>query len=119
MVTTAQAAKPIKIGIIGPMAFVQGENHWAGAQLAADEINKTGGIKVGNEKRPIELVKADSNEIQSVPDSTNAMERVITQDKVDVVVGGFRTEAVLAMQDVAMDYKKLFLGAGAAHDQLG
>lgn len=118
-VTVAQAATPIKIGIVGPMAFVQGENHWAGAQLAADEINKAGGIKVGNEKRMIELVKVDSNEIQSVPDATNAMERAITQDKVDLLIGGFRTEAVLAMQDVAMDYKKIFLGAGAAHDQLG
>lgn len=113
------AAAPIKIGIVGPMAFVQGEHHWAGAQLAAEEINKAGGIRVGNQTRPIELVKVDSNEIVSVPDAANAMERVITQDKVDFVIGGFRTEAVLAMQDIAMDYKKIFLGTGASHDQLG
>lgn len=119
VVPAAQAADPIKIGIIGPMAFVQGENHWAGAEMAKDEINKAGGIKVGNEKRQVEIVKIDSNEIQSVPDATNAMERALTQDKVDFVIGGFRTEAVLAMQDVAMDYKKIFLGVGAAHDKLG
>lgn len=117
-VTAAQAASPIKIGVVGPMAFVQGENHWAGAQLAADEINQAGGIKVGNEKRKIELVKVDTNEILSVPDASNAMERVITQDKVDFVIGGFRTEAVLAMQDIAMDYKKIFFDVGAAHDKL-
>src|SRR5581483_11605448 len=53
MVTTTQAAeKPIKIGIIGPMAFVQGENHWAGAELARDEINKAGGIKGRKPKAP-------------------------------------------------------------------
>lgn len=118
MLSTAHAADPIKIGIVGPMAFVQGENHWNGAVLAADEINKAGGIKVGNESRPLELVKVDTNEILSVPDAANAMERVITQDEVDFVVGGFRTEAVLAMQDIAMDYEKIFLGVGAAHDQL-
>lgn len=117
-VTATQAASPIKIGVVGPMAFVQGENHWLGAQLAADEINKAGGIKVGNEKRTIELVKVDTNEILSVPDAGNAMERAITQDKVDFVIGGFRTEAVLAMQDIAMDYKKIFFDVGAAHDQL-
>lgn len=117
-VTAAQAADPIKIGIVGPMAFVQGENHWRGAEMAADEINQAGGIKVGKEQRKIELVKVDTNEILNVPDAANAMERAITQDKVDFVIGGFRTEAVLAMQDVAMDYKKIFLGAGAAHDQL-
>jgi branched-chain amino acid transport system substrate-binding protein len=42
----------------------------------------------------------------------------MTQDKVDFVVGGFRTEAVLPMQDIAMDYKKIFIGCGAAHPEL-
>jgi branched-chain amino acid transport system substrate-binding protein len=112
-------AQTIKIAILGPMNFVQGENHWAGAEMARDEINKAGGINVDGKKRMIELVKADTNEIQSVPDATNAVERVITRDKVDFLIGGFRSEAVLAMQEVAMDYKKIFLGAGAADAKLG
>jgi branched-chain amino acid transport system substrate-binding protein len=115
----ALAQSTIKIAILGPMAFVQGENHWAGAEMARDEINKAGGISVGGRKRMIELVRADTNEIQSVPDATNAIERVITRDKVDYLIGGFRSEAVLAMQEVAMDYKKIFLGAGAADARLG
>jgi branched-chain amino acid transport system substrate-binding protein len=44
---------------------------------------------------------------------------VITRDKADFVIGGFRSEAVLAMQEVAMDYKKLFLGVGASDAKLG
>src|SRR3990172_12265464 len=112
-------AQTVKIAILGPMAFVQGENHWAGAEMARDEINKAGGINVGGKRVQIELIRADTNEIQSVPDATNAIERVITRDKVDFLVGGFRSEAVLAMQEVAADNKKLFLGAGAAHPQLG
>ena len=112
-------SQTIKIAVLGPMAFVQGENHWAGAEMARDEINKAGGIAVGGKKRQIELVRADTNEIQSVPDATNAIERVITRDKVDFLIGGFRSEAVLAMQEVAMDYKKIFLGAGAADAKLG
>jgi branched-chain amino acid transport system substrate-binding protein len=112
-------AQTIKIAILGPMAFVQGENHWAGAEMARDEINKAGGIKVGGKTMRVELVRADTNEIASVPDATNAIERVITRDKVDFLIGGFRSEAVLAMQEVAMDYKKLFLGVGAAHSKLG
>jgi len=112
-------AQNLKIAILGPMAFVQGENHWAGAEMARDEINKAGGISVGGAKRQVELVKIDTNEILSVPDATNAIERAITRDKADVLVGGFRSEAVLAMQEVAMDNKKLFLGVGAAHSKLG
>jgi len=117
--STAFAQNTIKIAILGPMAFVQGEHHWNGAQMARDEINKAGGISVGGKKMQVELIRADTNEIQSVPDATNAVERVITRDKADVLVGGFRSEAVLAMQEVAMDYKKLFLGVGAAHSKLG
>jgi len=115
----ALAQGTIKIAVLGPMAFVQGENHWAGAEMARDEINNAGGISVGGKKRKIELVRVDSNEIQSVPDATNAMERAITREKADFVIGGFRSEAVLAMQEVAMDYKKIFLGCGAADAKLG
>ena len=114
----AWGAKTIKIGVIGPMQFVQGKGHWNGAVMAAEEINAKGGVKVGDKMMKIELVKADSNEFLNVTDATNAMERLMSRDKVDFVVGGFRSEAVLAMQDIAMDYKKIFIGCGAAHPEL-
>jgi len=114
----AWGAKTIKIGVIGPMQFVQGKGHWNGAVMAAEEINAKGGVKVGDKMMKIELVKADSNEFLNVTDATNAMERLMSRDRVDFVVGGFRSEAVLAMQDIAMDYKKIFIGCGAAHPEL-
>ena len=114
----ARAADTIKIGVIGPMNFTQGKGHWNGATMAAEEINAKGGVQVGQKKMMIELVKADSNEFINLTDATNAMERLMTQNKVDFVVGGFRTEAVMAMQDIAMDYKKIFIGCGAAHPEL-
>jgi len=107
----------IKVGIIGPMQYIQGKNHWWGAEIGRDEINETGGIKIGDKTYTIELIQADSNEINSVTDATAAMEKLITIDKVDFVMGGIRTEAVLPMQDVAMDNKVIFFGAGAA-DQI-
>ncbi len=110
----AEEAKVIKIGVIGPMQYVQGEHHWYGATMARDEINDAGGVTVAGETYQIELIKTDSNEILSVTDAASAMERLITVDKADFVVGGFRTEAVLPMQDIAMDYKTIFLGCGAA-----
>jgi branched-chain amino acid transport system substrate-binding protein len=114
----AWGAKVIKIGVIGPMNFVQGKGHWNGATMAAEEINAKGGLWVGKKQMKVELVKADSNEFLSVTDATNAMELLLTRHKVDFIVGGFRTEAVLAMQDMAMDYKKIFLGCGAASDEI-
>lgn len=112
--TTAEEAKVIKIGVIGPMQFVQGEHHWYGATMARDKINDAGGVTIDGEKYTIELIKTDSNEMLSPTDATAAMERLIAVDKADFVVGGFRTEAVLPMQDVAMDYETIFLGCGAA-----
>ena len=40
----AWGADDVKIGVIGPMQFTQGEGHWNGALLAAEEINAKGGI---------------------------------------------------------------------------
>ena len=40
----AWGAKTIKIGVIGPMQFVQGKGHWNGAMMAAEEINAAGGV---------------------------------------------------------------------------
>lgn len=117
--TAALANDPVRIAVVGPMGFLQGENHWRGAVLARDQINEAGGIDVDGEKRPIELIQVETNEMLSVSDATNAMERAITRNRADFVVGGFRTEAVLAMQDVAMDYETIFLGVGAAHEELG
>jgi len=114
----AWGADPIKIGIIGPMQFTQGEGHWNGATMAAEEINKAGGISVKGTKRPVQLIKVDSNEFLSIPDATNAMELAISKERADFVMGGFRTEAVLVMQDIAMDNKKIFMGCGAAHPEL-
>ncbi|MGC1401462.1 MAG: ABC transporter substrate-binding protein [Thermodesulfobacteriota bacterium] len=118
MCFSAWGAGTIKIGVIGPMNFMQGQGHWNGALMAANEINAKGGVQVGREKMKIELVKTDSNELLNVTDATNAMERLTTQDKVDFVVGGFRSEAVLAIQDIAMDYKEIFIVCGAAHPEL-
>jgi branched-chain amino acid transport system substrate-binding protein len=115
---TVAFGQEIKIGVIGPMQFVQGHGHWNGATMAAEELNAKGGVQVGNKKMKIALIQADSNEFINVTDATNAMERLITKDKVDFVVGGFRTEAVLVMQDIAMENKKIFIGVGAAHNEL-
>ncbi len=118
-VPLAQAKpEPVKIGIVGPMAFIQGEDAWNGASLAADELNAAGGIQVGAVKRPVQLVKVDTNEIMNVADAANALERAITRDKIDFAVGGFRSEAALAMQEVAVDNKKIFIVTGASLDKM-
>ncbi|RJQ10264.1 MAG: ABC transporter substrate-binding protein [Bacillota bacterium] len=108
----------IKIGIIGPMQFLQGRHHWLGAQMAEEDINAAGGVKIGDKTYLVKCIQIDTNEILSVDDAANAVERAITVDNVDFLVGAFRSEATLAMQDIAMDYKKIFVVCGASHTEL-
>ncbi len=100
------SAESVKVGIIGHMGFFSGDHMWRGAVVAAEKINEGGGV-LGKE---IELVKVHSNEMVSVPDAASAMEKLITVDKPAAVIGGLRSEATIAMQDVACDYRTIFFG---------
>jgi branched-chain amino acid transport system substrate-binding protein len=77
------AQEPIKIGVIGPHsgpAAFDGQSNLIGAQVAADEINKAGGLLGG---RKIEIVAADSRGIPA--EAVSAYRKVVTQDKVVAV----------------------------------
>jgi branched-chain amino acid transport system substrate-binding protein len=116
--TQVEAQKKIKIGVMGPMKFTRGEHAWYGAQLAAEEINAAGGIMIKGEKHLIELIKADTNEFVSIPDAVSTTERLITVDKVNFLVGGSRTEACLAQQEVMADHKVIWGNSGGiAHPE--
>ncbi|RFA28514.1 hypothetical protein CAI21_11605 [Alkalilimnicola ehrlichii] len=91
----------------------------AGALLARDQINAEGGINVGGVHRPIELIQVDSNEMVSIADAVARLEQALAAHDIDFIIGGFRSEAVLAMQDLAMEHETIFLGTGAAHGDLG
>jgi branched-chain amino acid transport system substrate-binding protein len=112
------AAKEIKVGVIGPMQFQMGKHHWMGATMAADEINAAGGVKVGNDTYKIKLVKVDSNELVSPSDAANAAEKAITVDKVDFLMGTIRSEAALAVQEVAMDHQTIFMVCGSSETKM-
>lgn len=105
----------IKVGVLGPIKFLTGQHLWWGAQLAADEINNAGGVDVKGVKHKIALVKADTNEYQSVPDAINAAEKLISIRKVDILLGGQRSEAVLAIQEIMADNRIIFMNCGSSH----
>jgi len=111
--TYSHAGDKIKVGVIGPMKLLIGEHQWMGAQLAAEEINNSGGIQVGSKTYMIDLVKVDDNNILSVSDAVSAIERAITVEKVDFLTGGGRSEAMLAEQEVMADHKTIYLNTSS------
>ncbi len=108
--------KPIKIGVIGPLSHASGKALANGISMASEEINNSGGINVDGQKRSIQLIRRDSNELMSVTDAATAVERLLTVDKVDFLIGGWKTDSVMAMVDNAMDYKKIMITEGMHTD---
>jgi branched-chain amino acid transport system substrate-binding protein len=107
----------IKIGIYGPLKFLVGIDAQRGAMLAAEEINEAGGINIKGKKHKVELFIADSNELISVPDALNAVERLIKLNNVRFVIGGYRSEAALAMMDMMFKNKVIFMTTACSHTE--
>jgi branched-chain amino acid transport system substrate-binding protein len=110
---TPAVAKELKFGILGPMKFALGQQTWNAAVISADMINESGGIKVGKDTYTVKVIQYDTNEFISLDDAVSAAERAVTVDKCNFVVGGIRTEAVLAMQEVMMDHKVIYFDSGS------
>jgi branched-chain amino acid transport system substrate-binding protein len=95
-------AKPYKIGSLQPLsgaAAAGGKTALVGIQMAADRINKSGGI-LG---RPVELVVED---YESKPDvGRRKAEKLAVEDKVDAEVGGFLSNVCLACMPVWEEHK--------------
>ncbi len=100
--TAAWAAGPMKIGVVlpfsGPVGS-DGQRTFNGVELAVKEINAAGGIDFNGKKTPIEIVREDStcNPRMSVA----AVEKLMTRDKVSVVIGDFCSTSTLADAEVA------------------
>jgi branched-chain amino acid transport system substrate-binding protein len=94
----AAAQEPVKIGVIEPLtggvAF-DGTSFVKGAQLAAQQVNAAGGL-LGTK---LELVVADG--ACKPADSVSAAEKLITSDKVPVLIGAFCSGATQAVMPVA------------------
>jgi branched-chain amino acid transport system substrate-binding protein len=102
----APAGKPIKIGqalaLTGPFAQT-GLVHKIVSEYYVDRLNKKGGL-LG---RPVEYVVLDD---QSKPDVSRTLyEKLITSDKVDLILGPYGTASILAAMGVAQRYKKVFI----------
>ena len=106
----AFAAEPIKIGIIDPLTgpYKTSSIHDVhGATVAMDAFNKRGGV-LG---RPVTLIEAD--DASNVETAVKVAQKLIGQDRVDVLMGTFNGEVALAVSELAMREDKLFMVTGA------
>jgi branched-chain amino acid transport system substrate-binding protein len=107
-VTSAEAASPIKVGLISAWDYAGGQGAKRGALMAVEELNASGGL-LGRELKPIMY----DNKL-SADESKRATERLLYKDKVDVIVGYWRSDLAIVAQPLIMEAKKIFMVAGAS-----
>ncbi len=105
----------IKIGVVAPVtggASTTGTDMWQAAVLAADEINAKGGVPVNGVNMKVKLIKGDTE--TSREGGVKAVTKLITVDKVDILIGGFSSGITYADQVVAAEHKVPFIITGAS-----
>jgi branched-chain amino acid transport system substrate-binding protein len=105
---------PVIIGVPTFLGSIEGGEALKAVQMAADEINAKGGVTIKGAKHQI---KIEASEIRDgapgvpVPEALLGIEKTILDKKVHaIVVGPFRSEALLASMDLLAKYKVPMLG---------
>jgi len=104
------AGPPIKVGILDPLSspYKTSSIHDVhGATVALDLYNKRGGV-LG---RPVAIIEAD--DASDVQTAIKAATKLITEDRVDFLMGTFNGDVALAVSDLAKKENRLFMVTGA------
>ena len=113
------AGKPVRLGFsiaktgmfaAAAQSQVQTYDFWK------NQVNAAGGLDVGGQKRPIEFVSYDD---QGNPAQTAKFyEKLITEDKVDLLLAPWGTSAHIGVAPVVERYKFPLIGNSAASTEL-
>jgi branched-chain amino acid transport system substrate-binding protein len=99
-------------------AAAEGESNLRGATLAVEQINAQGGITVKDQagRMLLELVVGDTR--TTPEEGAAAATKLVTEDRVDVVTGGYSSPVTLAGQPVIAASQTPFLIGGASTPQV-
>jgi len=105
LTATLTVAQTIKVGaplpLTGPLS-PEGEKQRQGYDLWAEQANANGGIKVGSERRKVEIVYYDYQ--SKTPRAVQLAEKLITSDEVDFLFSPFGSGATKAASGVSEKY---------------
>ena len=112
--SAVHAQQYITLGVPTSLKLIEGYEGHRAAQLAVEEINAKGGVKVGNEKRLLRIEALDIRDGEPgvpVSEALLGIEKLILDKKIyAAVVGNFRSEALLAAMDIYSKYKVINIG---------
>lgn len=117
--TPASAQDTIKIGYAisktGPNAAGAGVTTLPNYQLWVKDVNDAGGLKVGGKQMKLEVIEYDDR--SSSEEAVRAVERLATQDKVDVLLPPWGTANNLAVGPIFDRYGYPHLAGTAVTDR--
>ena len=103
------------VQLTGPVANT-GRYYRDAYQFAIDKINAAGGVKVGSQTRKLALKLYDNQ--SDVNLSVRQYTQLVSQDKVDLLLGPFASNFALADSAVSEKYKVPMVQGGGASDQI-
>jgi branched-chain amino acid transport system substrate-binding protein len=117
--TTAASAQDIVLGasvqLTGPVANT-GRYYRDAYEMAVDKINAAGGVKIGGQSHKLALKIYDNQSDVSL--SVRQYTQLVTQDKVNLLLGPFASNFVLADSAISEKYKIPMVEGGGASDQI-
>ncbi|MBF0510451.1 MAG: ABC transporter substrate-binding protein [Deltaproteobacteria bacterium] len=112
--TTFAADGQVVIGVPTSLTFLEGKESIKAVELAVEEINAKGGVKVAGKSLPMKVESIDIRDAAPgvpVPEALLGIEKLILEKKpTALVVGPFRSEALMAGMDMLTKYKVPLLG---------
>ncbi len=111
------SGQALKVGVVASMtgpSSTTGKDVWQSAELAADEINAKGGVYVKELGKSIPIVLVQGDDESTREGGQKAVSRMITQDNVDMLVGGFSSAVVSAHQSIVAEHNVPYIITGAS-----
>lgn len=119
VLTGATWAQPITLGasvqVTGPVANT-GRYYKDAYEFAIDKINAAGGVKVGGAQRKLQLKLLDNQ--SDVNLSVRQYVQLLSQDKVDLLLGPFASDFALADSAISEKNQVPMVQGGGASDQI-
>lgn len=116
---SAAQAQDIVLGasvqLTGPLANT-GRYYRDAYQITVDKINAAGGVKIGNQTHKLALKLYDNQ--SDVNLSVRQYTQLLTQDKVNLLLGPFASNFAIADSAVSEKYRVPMVQGGGASDQI-
>jgi branched-chain amino acid transport system substrate-binding protein len=108
-------ARNIKIGLVAPYSIPIGPDMDRAARMAVDEINAAGGVYVSEWHTRVNITLATGDTEKATPDvGVTAVTRLVEEEQVDLLIGGYGSSATLANEIVAIENRVPYIITGAS-----